>query len=474
MRRDGSISCPCGMTFSSLTFAAFLALLLSVHLLARRRLWTRNALLLVASYTFYAAWDARFLTLIVGSTIVDYVAARCIAGKRGPRRVWLLLSIVANLGLLAAFKYFGFFVENFAALAAGLGWHPDLPTLGLALPVGISFHTFQTLGYTIDVYRGRVEAERNVLTFALFVAYFPQLVAGPIERAGRLLPQLRIARPLCWSQLQRGFLLVATGLFKKVVIADNVAFVVNGVFDASAPAQIDVLIAAYAFAIQIYCDFSAYTDIARGVSKWFGIELVHNFDRPYLASTPRAFWRRWHISLSTWFRDYVYVPLGGRTGAHGAVRSTLIVLIVFVLAGLWHGAAWTFLCWGLFHGTWLVAWRAVCGAGDRARWPHALSVLATFHGVCLGWLLFRADSIEQCFQLLTASGASVLGPIEWRIFASCTIVCVVAAALRAKLRRRDWVFALPFPARVAVYLVLWFGVVLFGVTDELPFLYFQF
>ncbi|MDF1700408.1 MAG: MBOAT family protein [Planctomycetota bacterium] len=459
------------MTFASLPFLVFLLALLPVHALLRRRVGLRNLFLLAASYLFYAAWDPRFLGLIVLSTVVDYLAARRMERPEAHRRAWLLLSVCVNLGLLASFKYFDFFAAGFSALAASVGWHVDAPTLGLVLPVGISFYTFQTLGYTIDVYRREFPAERNLLHFALFVAWFPQLVAGPIERARNLLPQLRAVPPLSGAQLQRGFYLIAAGLFKKVVLADNAAYVVDRVFGAAAPAGLDVWVAAYAFAIQIYCDFSGYTDMARGVSKCLGIELAHNFDRPYLAQDPRAFWRRWHITLGAWFRDYLYLPLGGRGGGlAGAAR----VLLVFGLAGLWHGAAWTFVLWGLGHGIWLLAWRALGRSAPRTGAGAVLCVLVTFHLVCAGWLLFRAESLAQLGGMLTAGGSSVLDAACWRIVAAASVVALVAALLRTRVGVRSFVFALPLPARVAVYLFFWFGVVLFGVTDASPFLYFRF
>jgi alginate O-acetyltransferase complex protein AlgI len=459
------------VTFASLPFLAFLLVLLPLHALLRQRVVPRNLLLLAASYLFYAAWDPRFLGLIALSTLVDFVAGRRLERSEARRRAWLLLSVCVNLGLLATFKYFDFFAAGFSELAGGIGWHLDAPTLGLILPVGISFYTFQTLGYTIDVYRRESPAERSLLHFALFVAWFPQLVAGPIERARNLLPQLRAVQPLRMAQFQRGFYLIAAGLFKKVVIADNAAYVVDRVFGAADPSGVDVWIAGYAFAIQIFCDFSGYTDMARGVSKCLGIELAHNFDRPYLAQDPRAFWRRWHITLGAWFRDYLYLPLGGRGGgAAGAAR----VLIVFGLAGLWHGAAWTFLLWGLGHGAWLLAWRVVGRSAPRTGLGAVLSVTVTFHVVCAGWLLFRADSLAQLGGMLTAGGSSVLDAASWRIVAAASVVALGAALLRTRAGYRSFVFSLPLPARVAVYLLFWFGITLFGVTDALPFLYFRF
>lgn len=464
------------MTFNSLLFAAFLGVVFPVYLLLRRHVTARNSFLLLSSYVFYAAWDVRFLGLIVLSTLTDYLVARALDRPRGRRKLLLSISIALNLGLLVTFKYLGFFSESLQGLAGSLGWHLDTPTVELLLPVGISFYTFQTLGYTIDVYRRQVPAERSLLTFALFVAFFPQLVAGPIERARRLLPQLNAVRPFDRDQLYRGFFLIWWGLFKKVVIADNVARVVDVVFGSGAPTGLDVLVGSYAFAIQIYCDFSGYTDIARGVAKCLGVELTPNFRQPYLAEGPQAFWRRWHISLSTWFRDYLYIPLGG--ARHGRARTARNVLIVFLLAGLWHGAALTFALWGLLHGLWLcLAQLAPKAATARGRWRQALAVLLTFHGICLLWILFRAESIQQAgvlFGRLGAGGVSVLDAHLWRLFLVCASCLLTASTWRRLKGRPDWAFALPMPLRAALYLVLWFGIVLFGVTEGSEFIYFQF
>lgn len=461
------------MNFASFLFAGFLPLVLLVDLIVRRRRGLRTTCRLLASYAFYAAWDWRFLGLILASTVVDYVAARRIeqARSRGGRgRVWLGVSLAVNLGILVACKYAGFFVEGFGDLLRLVGLSATTPTLHVLLPVGVSFYTFQTLGYVVDVYRGGLPAERNLPTFALFVAWFPQLVAGPIERASRMLPQLREQASVSWATVQRAVCLIATGLFKKVVLADNLARVVDAVYAAEDPARADVWIATYAFALQILCDFSGYTDMARGASKLFGIELMHNFDRPYLAASPRAFWQRWHISLSTWYRDYVYIPLGGRLGGARAVLG------VFLLAGLWHGAAWTFVAWGLLHGIWLLLWRAAGGDATHgtAGWRRPLGILITFHGVCLGWLLFRAPSLEAAWRLLTSRGESVLDAALWQTFFACALTCCVAAGLRAWRGRRDWIFDLPAVARVGAYLVLWFGLVLYGVVRVTPFVYFRF
>ncbi len=451
------------VTFDSLLFAAFLAVVVPLYLVVRRRVPLRNTFLLLASYVFYAAWDWRFLGLIALSTLTDYVVGRALDRAEARRRLLLTISVVVNLGLLIAFKYFDFFAESFAALAGGVGWQVSQVTTGYVLPVGISFYTFQTLGYTIDVYRREQQAEKNLLTFALFVAFFPQLVAGPIERAKRLLPQLREIRPMPRERVYRGFFLIWQGLFKKVVIADNLARFVDGVFASAAPTGYDVWLAAYAFAIQIYCDFSGYTDMARGTAKLLGFELTRNFDQPYFASGPQAFWRRWHMSLGSWFRDYLYVPLGGGQGSRA--KTARNVLIVFALGGLWHGAAWTFVVWGMAHGLWVVLARVM-----QPRIPAVLAVLLTFHAACLGWILFRAESLAQAGDLLVRAARA-----DAALVVGVCLIMVLAWRVAPWFReRRDWVFRLPAPVRTAVYLVLWFGVLWFGVLDGTQFIYFQF
>ncbi|MEN8184296.1 MAG: MBOAT family protein, partial [Myxococcota bacterium] len=401
------------MLFNSLEYALFLATCFVLHALLPQRL--RNALLLAASYLFYAAWDWRFLALILASTGVDFLVGRALESRPDEpvrRRQLLGVSLAANLGLLGTFKYAGFFVESFLELAAAVGVHAPEPLIRIVLPVGISFYTFQTLSYTIDVYRRRTPATRNLLDFALFVAFFPQLVAGPIERAGRLLPQMR-KRRLEIERIAAGGWLLLWGTYKKVVVADNLAPLVEAVYAPGAsPAAGELAFASVAFALQIYCDFSGYTDIARGSARLFGFELMLNFRLPYLATSPRDFWRRWHISLSTWLRDYLYIPLGGNRS--GRIVSQRNLMITMLLGGLWHGAAWNFVLWGGYHGGLLAVHRALLpvlerirpgAAAARAAW-WTLRVAATFLLVLLGWVLFRVDSLGHLGALLASAAAS--------------------------------------------------------------------
>lgn len=370
----------------------------------------QNRMLLVASYVFYGYWDYRFLSLILFSTIVDYFVAKrmFVAQTREHRRSLLIISLVVNLGLLGFFKYFGFFSQEFQGLLELVGLTVSLPALNIILPVGISFYTFQTLSYTIDVYRGDNKPADNFLDFALYVSLFPQLVAGPIERSTHLLPQILKPRPRSNSDFTEGLYHVLTGLFKKVVIADNMAPIVNTVFSTS-PADLtgpEVMLGIYAFAFQIYGDFSGYSSIAKGVAKWLGFDLMWNFKNPYFAISPSDFWRRWHISLSTWLRDYLYISLGGNRGKPFFVYRNL--MLTMLLGGLWHGAAWTFIVWGFYHGSLLIGYRLLELKGfiqtksvNMSKATHIFRMVLFFHLICLSWLLFRAESMEQV-MLMTA------------------------------------------------------------------------
>ena len=364
-------------------------------------------MLMVASYVFYGWWNWKFLSLILIVTILNYFTALGVVSTDDKRRRKLLvgLSVAVNLGMLGTFKYFNFFAGEFVALLGSIGLGVSLPSVQIVLPVGISFYTFQAMSYTIDVYRGDTQPTRNFRDFALYVAFFPQLVAGPIERSSRLLPQVVNPRPRRYNDFADGLFLVIVGLFKKIVIADNLALIVNGIFaeDITKLSGPDCLVGVYAFAFQIYGDFSGYSTIARGLAKWMGFDLMTNFRMPYLARTPSDFWRRWHVSLSTWLRDYLYIPLGGNR--KGSRRTSRNLMLTMLLGGLWHGAGWTYLTWGLFHGFILVVYYQY----SRNRTPRiksgsrlqtALSIAVMFNLACLGWLFFRAESMSQAGAML--------------------------------------------------------------------------
>lgn len=500
------------MLFNSLDFLLFLPLVVGLYFgLPVRFRWL---LLLVASYVFYAWWKVEYLLLIVASTLVDYLCGLAMGRRptRRARRPFLILSLVTNLGLLAAFKYLGFFADSLEALLGLLGHPTDVPTLDVLLPVGISFYTFQTLSYSIDVYRGKLEPERHLGYFALFVSFFPQLVAGPIERAGNLLPQLHHPRPLDSLRLRSGFFLILWGFFKKVVIADRLALYVDPVFaQPHAYTAAHYWTALYFFVFQIFCDFSAYSDIAIGTARIFGIDLMENFRRPFAARSIAEFWQRWHISLTTWFRDYLYTPLlrsGGRTSR---ARWFSSIFIVFVLSGLWHGAAWTFVLWGALHGLYLIVglltrpvrrafWHGLeqrlgriapapahaAGIPDLSRLllrlRGGLAVLTTFHLVVLSLILFRAASISDAAymaaHLLDFTGSPALPGFsfaDWAIgLGSIGLLEAVQWIDAHVIRLETWIETAPRLMRWGLYYLLMAIVLLLGVFDRRPFIYFQF
>jgi alginate O-acetyltransferase complex protein AlgI len=385
------------MIFHSWDFAVFLVVFLTIYWSLPHR--AQNVFLLIGSYFFYGYVHPWFLTLLFASTVGDYSFA--LGMRRYPQRKRLLLvcSLCANLGLLSFFKYFGFFVDNALFVAQHLHVALHRPTLNIVLPVGISFYTFQSLSYTIDVYRGRLEPRRNFIDVAAFLALFPQLVAGPIERATHILPQVESDRRFDPEQARLGLLLMVWGLFKKLVIADNVAVIANKVFSLTVPGFALVWVGTLAFCVQIYADFSAYSDIARGTARLLGFDLMKNFDHPYLSETPTEFWRRWHISLSSWFRDYVYIPLGGNRG--GKPRLYFNLFLTFLLSGFWHGASWNYVMWGAYHGLLLVIFRTLEERAPglfRVRWLRPLRVLTMFALVNVGWLMFRETDIHQLLR----------------------------------------------------------------------------
>lgn len=401
------------MLFNSLQFFVFFFVVYSLYLASKHK-W-QNRMLLVASYVFYGTWDWRFLSLIVISTVIDYYCGIRIDETNDikKRKRFLAFSIVANLSILGFFKYFNFFAENLQGLLGILGLQVQPHFLNIILPVGISFYTFQTMSYTLDIYRGQLKPTRKFLDFALFVSFFPQLVAGPIERASHLLPQVLSKRKVTLDKFYEGCYLIFWGLFLKVFVADNLATLVDPVFASEPPySGAKVLLALYAFAFQIFGDFAGYSNIARGLGKCMGFDIMVNFNLPYFATNPSDFWRRWHISLSTWLRDYLYIPLGGNK--RGTVFTYRNLAITMLLGGLWHGAAWTFVIWGAYQGVLLVIHRLarpvlelfpkIKNHSLRNIW-WGIRVFFFFHLVCLGWLFFRADSCAQVFEMFSALGS---------------------------------------------------------------------
>jgi alginate O-acetyltransferase complex protein AlgI len=476
------------VVFNSLHFVGFFAVVYAVYRLLGRGLGYRaqNVWLLAASYYFYAAWDWRFSGLLAASTLVSYWAGLALDrpalrhDRRTARRV-LWAALAFNLLVLGFFKYAGFFVDSAVQVLSSIGIDTGRPALAIILPLGISFYTFMAMAYVVDVYRGDLPAVRRLVDYALFVAYFPHLVAGPILRAPALMPQFAAPRTIRREDLSIGAWLIATGLFKKIVVADNLSPMVDAVFAPEfRAAGGDVLVATYAFALQIYGDFAGYSDMARGLSQLFGIELNVNFRFPYFVTNPREFWRHWHISLSTWLRDYLYLPLGG--SRHGTWATNRNLLITMVLGGLWHGAAWSFVLWGLYQGVWLVAHRgyeAVRGVRPRvSRLASIAAWVVAFHLVCYGWLLFRARSFDQIRSMTWALLT------DWRLSPEVVpeVRTLVGFAIPlALLHGYEWwrndllaVPKLPLLPRYAVYAAVFYLILLFGSFGGAQFIYFQF
>jgi alginate O-acetyltransferase complex protein AlgI len=480
------------MLFNSIPFFVFFPVVIGLYFALRGR-W-RLVMALLASYFFYAFARPEHLVLLLISTGVDYVVGRRlgVAEREGTRRLLLIASLTTNLGILFVFKYLEFFV-NSAFAVFNIGSNYTAPDLGLVLPVGISFYTFQTLSYTIDIYRRRLEPEPNFLRFALFVAFFPQLVAGPIERASHLLPQLREEHAFDYYHVTSGLKLMAWGFFKKLVIADRLADYVNFVYNDPASFAGNgwvFIIATYFFAFQIYCDFSGYSDIAIGAARIMGIDLRDNFRTPYFSASIREFWGRWHISLSTWFRDYVYIPLGG---SRGTVRRWYInAMIVFVVSGLWHGAAWTFVVWGAIHGGLYVLniaysrFNSLVDGTQRIHIPVWVGVLLTFHATCFAWVFFRANTFTDAlfvlgqFRFLAPPSSLGLldvgvGNLELALSFAVIGLLLTAELLQKVIDIPELLTRQPVAVRMASYTLFVFGITLLGTFGaQQQFIYFRF
>ncbi len=400
------------MFFNSLQFALFLPIVFVLYwFVFSKNKSTQNTFLIVVSYYFYSCWDWRFLFLLLFSTLLDYFTGIQIeksANERN-RKFWFWLSIIVNLGFLGAFKYYNFFAVSFSQALTSIGIHSSPFLLNVILPVGISFYTFHGLSYVIDIYYKRIKAEKNAVDYALFVSYFPLLVAGPIERATHLLPQVKVKRSFDFEKAKEGVYQIIWGLVKKVVIADTCATYANAIFDNyTSMNSSSLILGAVYFAFQIYGDFSGYSDMALGMSKLFGLDLLRNFNYPYFSRDIAEFWRRWHISLSSWFRDYLYIPLGGSRGSK--LKQVRNVFIIFVVSGFWHGANWTFLAWGFINALYFLPSLLLGTNRDNMETAELhwdlnsikvfFSILATFTLSCVAWIFFRAKSITIAFDYL--------------------------------------------------------------------------
>jgi len=480
------------MLFNSLQFSLFFLIVVSIYFSLPHRF--RWILLLTSSYYFYMCWKPEYVILIMSSTLIDYFAARRMSlhSEQKRRRKYLALSLVCNLGILFFYKYFNFVNTSLSESLQLVNIYYDAPVFQVLLPVGISFYTFQTLSYTIDVYKGRIPAERHLGIYALYVSFWPQLVAGPIERTKHLLPQFKQRHEFDYNRVTSGLRLMLWGLFKKVVIADQLAVYVNRVYNHVDDFQgLPLLFATFFFAIQIYCDFSGYTDMARGAAKVMGYDLMENFRRPYFAKSIREFWQRWHISLSTWFRDYVYIPLGGSRQVKW--RWYYNLLITFFLSGLWHGANWTFVIWGALHGCYLVIENmtgsfqnriATRFSTDKNSFTNrAIRVTITMTMICFAWIFFRANSladacnvIQKMFLINSSDlGIAIVGlPSFLRILVLLSVLFTVDIMERNQ-SLQEILPKQPLLLRWGTYITFFWAIIvagIFGIQQE--FIYFQF
>lgn len=482
------------MLFNSISFAIFLPVVFFLYwFVAGKQTWSQNILLLAASYFFYACWDYRFLSLVAFSTILDYFSGIMMGNARNQRskKFWFVLSIVINLGFLALFKYYNFFIESFMQAFSYAGLKVHISSLQLILPLGISFYTFHGLSYVIDIYNNKIQPEKDIIRYSLFVSFFPLLVAGPIERATHLLPQLKEKRTFNYSQAVDGMRQILWGLFKKIVIADNCAEFANLIFDNYMDYPGSTRIAgALFFTFQIYGDFSGYSDIAIGSAKLFGIDLLRNFAFPYFSRNIAEFWRRWHISLSSWFRDYLYIPLGGNKGSNW--KKVRNILIVFLVSGFWHGANWTFIAWGLLHAIYIIpsvvfktnrAHLDIVAQGRSFPGPRdTISIMITFSLTVLAWIFFRSADMTHAINYFSGIFSSSLFSIPYFPNGTWSIPTIIFIILFMIIEwsGREEQYALarlgmkwPRAARWAFYYGIILLIYFFAGTKQ-QFIYFQF
>lgn len=482
------------MLFNSLGFALFFPIVFFLYwFVAKNNIKAQNSILLVSSYFFYACWDYRFLFLLIFSTFLDYYTGLKIyrSNTRSTKKMWLLISVVINLGFLGFFKYYNFFVESFAEVLGSVGFQPNIWTLNIILPVGISFYTFHGMSYVFDIYNDKVVPRTNFVNYSVFVSYFPLLVAGPIERATHLLPQVESPRHFDYSKAVDGMRQILWGFFKKIVIADNCATYVNMIFDNYHDHSGSTLVlGALFFAFQIYGDFSGYSDIALGTSRLLGIELLRNFAYPYFSRDIAEFWRRWHISLSSWFRDYLYIPLGGsKGGAWHKIRNTFII---FLVSGFWHGANWTFIAWGALNAIYFLPLLLLkMNRSNLDIVAHgklfpslrdAIGIMITFSLTVLAWIFFRSETVTDAFAYIGRIFSSGLLAIP-AVISSETVplmVCLVLFVIVEWLQRDkkhalqiDGIFSWRL-LRWNIYIVLAFLIYYVGNFGHHAFIYFQF
>ena len=464
------------MLFTSLQFVLFfIVVTILFYLLPHKYRWM---LLLLASCYFYMAFVPVYILILGFTIIIDYFAGINIEKSVGhKRKALLIISLIANIGVLCFFKYYNFINENIRMALSGWHYKTPLPYLSILLPIGLSFHTFQAMSYTIEVYRGNQPAEHKFGVYALYVMFYPQLVAGPIERPQNLLPQFHAKHEFNAHNVSQGLQQMLIGFVKKLVVADRIALYVNNVYDHSATQSGKSLaLATVFFAFQIYCDFAGYTDIAIGAAKVMGFDLMRNFKRPYLAVSVTEFWQRWHISLSTWFRDYVYIPLGGNR--MGRLTQFANLLIVFLLSGLWHGARWTFIIWGALNGLFMVG-ELMLGITSRRNWPTTVvKTLTTFILVCITWVFFRAPSMENAYYILKKiahfDGSLIAGNDHYYYAFLAATVLMVFEIIDEYMPGLYKLLPNTFASRCAYYVLLVVVILQFGVFNGGQFIYFQF
>lgn len=482
------------MLFTTPIFALFFVLVFAGYYVAgEKRMKLQNLLLLIASYIFYCWWDWRFGVLLAFSTLLDFYCGRAIAASTSHKKAWLYVSIGINLGLLVFFKYYNFFVDSAAAMFGKMGLIVNLPLLNIILPIGISFYTFHGLSYIIDIYKNRIQPTRNLADYGLFVSFFPLLVAGPIERATHLLPQIQTPRPFDYALAVDGLKQLLWGLFKKLVIADNCAYFANYIFghQDTLPGS-SLALGALFFSFQIYGDFSGYTDMATGIAKLLGFRLLRNFSYPYFSRNIAEFWQRWHISLTSWFRDYLYIPLGGSRGSR--TKTIRNVCIVFLVSGFWHGANVTFIIWGLLHALYFLP---LLLSGKNKKYngeivaqgkllpslTELLQLCSTFALVTVAWIFFRAQTFTQallyCKGLLSSSLFSV--PKLYNMPYAVTTLLLILVFIVMEWHGRQWEFAIqhiavqrPKAVRWFMYAALVFSILLFMPSAKNAFIYFRF
>jgi D-alanyl-lipoteichoic acid acyltransferase DltB (MBOAT superfamily) len=479
------------MLFNSIAFALFFPFVFFLYwFIFGKSYKLQNILLLISSYYFYAYWNWHFLFLLIFSTGLDFFSGLMMSNalNKQSKKIWFWLSVCVNIGFLGVFKYYNFFIKSFAELLTSFGLHPNLYTLQLILPLGISFYTFHGLSYVIDIYNDRIKPERNFINYAVFVSFFPLLIAGPIERATHLLPQITTKRTFDYRRGVDGLRQILWGLFKKIVIADNCATIVNQVFaNYHTQSASTLVLGAVLFAFQIYGDFSGYSDIALGTARLLGIELLQNFSFPYFSRDIAEFWRRWHISLTTWFRDYLYIPLGGSRGEK--IKTIRNTFIVFVVSGFWHGANWTFVFWGIYNAILfmplLLLRRNRLNTNSAAQGKllpnlnEFIQILTTFILVVIGWIFFRSPSLTIAFDYISSIFSKTIFTVPTQKFTTLSMLIIFVFSIEWLQREKK--FALEqFEELIKIRLIRWglyilfiLAIIRFGDTSE-TFIYFQF